>query len=539
MIVKDRLFGAVVKVALAGVACAASCAHAETLADAIALAYQSNPTLQSGRAQLKALNETYVQARAGWRPSLGLTVEGQYNKDQTAGLFTSGLTDNDTNTGQAQLSVTQPIYTGGRTAIEVRATEADILAGREALRALEDSTLQSVITAYRDVLRDQDILVIREQDISLLQSQLDDANARFKAGEVTRTDVEQSQTQLAASRALLSLSQGQLQASRAEYTNAVGQNPGQLTPAPDLPALPPSVDKAFDLAEAENPTLRRAEITEQASRLRIAEARGAFRPTVTVSASVGYSGVATPLNVVDYDRAIQATATITQPIFTGGVNGSNVRKAIALNASDRISIEGTRRSTVEALSQAWNQMLSNRASAVSDVDQVKAARLYFEDTQAEYRAGQRTTLDVLVAEQSLRDAQIALADAEHDRYVAQAGVLAAMGRLEVRVLLQSVPIYDPAVAFKRVRDQGSTPWEGLIAALDTAGAPSIGPLQPVEGPLPATGPATVEGTGDAAIPYDPSTLLPTAPLPNTTYARTPPTLGQTPAEAATSHYPQP
>ena len=531
MIVKDRLLGAVAMVALA-----AGCARAETLADAIALAYQSNPTLQSGRAQLKALNETYVQARAGWRPTLGLTVAGQYNKAQTAGAF-GGITDNDTNAGDASLSVTQPIYTGGRIATEVRATEADILAGREELRALEDSTLQSVIQAYCDVLRDQAILLIREQDISLLQSQLDDANARFKGGEVTRTDVEQSQTQLAASRALLSLAQGQVQVSRAEYTSAVGQNPGQLAAPPGLPAIPASVDKAFDLAEANNPMLRRAEITEQASRLRIAEARAAFRPTVSVQASVGYSGVATPLNVVDYDRAIQATATITQPIFTGGVNGSNVRRAIALNASDRISIEGVRRSTVQAVSQAWNQMLATRASAVSDVDQIKASRLYFEDTQAEYRAGQRTTLDVLVAEQSLRDAQIALADAEHDRYVAEAGVLAAMGRLEVRTLLENAVIYDPAVAFKRVRDRGATPWEGLIAAADTLGAPSIGPLEPVAGPPLPAAPASVTGSGDDAVPYAPSTLVPTAPIANTTSIATPPTLGQTRDEAVAARYP--
>jgi outer membrane protein len=517
---------------------AASPVLAETLADAIVLTYQSNPTLQSGRAQLKALNETYVQAKAGWRPSVSVQVAGQYLKSQSPDGF-GGKTDTESNTGQASLTVSQPIYTGGRTATEVRATEADILAGREQLRALEDGTLQAVIQAYADVLRDQHILGIREQDLSLLQSQLDDAQARFKAGEITRTDVEQSQTQLAASRALLSLAQGQLQVSRAEYMGVVGQNPGQLAPLPALPAIPDTVEKAFDAAEAGNPALRRAQITEQASRLRIAEARAAYRPEVSVQATLGYTGVAVPLNVVDFDRAFQATATISQPIFTGGVNGSNVRRAIALNESDRVSIEAARRAAVQTVSQAWNQMLSTRASAVSDVDQIKAARLYFEDTQAEYRAGQRTTLDVLVAEQSLRDAQIALAGAEHDRYVAEAGVLAALGRLEVDVLVDGARLYDPAVPFRRVRDRGATPWEGLVAAVDTLGAPGIGALTPISGPPPSSAPLAVRPAGEQAITDTPATLEPTTPFPDTTSGQTPATVGQTGDEVAASRYPQP
>ncbi len=515
-------------------------ALSETLADAIVLAYQSNPTLQSGRAQLKALNETYVQARAGWRPTVSVQVAGQYSKSQSPDGF-GGKTDMESNAGQANVTVSQPVYTGGRTATEVRATEADILAGREALRALEDSTLQSVIQAYADVLRDQHILGIREQDLSLLQSQLDDARARSKAGEITRTDVEQSQTQLAASRALLSLAQGQLQVSRAEYAGVVGQNPGQLAQPPPLPSMPTTVEKAFDVAEANNPTLRRAEITEQASRLRIAEARAAYRPEVSVQATLGYTGVAVPLNGANFDRAFQATATVSQPIFTGGLNASNVRRAIALNESDRVSIEAARRAAVQAVSQAWNQMLATRSSAVSDIDQIKAARLYFEDTQAEYRAGQLTTLDVLVAEQSLRDAQIALAGADHDRYVAEAGVLAASGRLEVAVLVEGAPLYDPAVPFKRVRDRGATPWEGLVAAADTLEAPSIGALVPISGPPPARGETTIRttGSGSDAIADAPATLSPTTPLPDTTDPRTPASVGQSPDEPGPAAFPQP
>ncbi len=538
MFVKAAYRPAAIAAGLATLTFAPACASAETLADAIALAYQSNPTLQGGREQLRALDETYVQARAGWRPSAALQIQANRSLSPQASLF-GGLSEVASNSASAGLSVTQPIFTGGRTAAEVRATEADVLGGREGLRGLEDSVLQNVIAAYVDVRRDQRILAVREQDISLLQSQLDDANMRFKAGEVTRTDVEQSETQLAASRALLSLAQGQLQISRAGYAGVVGQNPGGLAPEPPLPGLPDDVDKAFDIAERNNPTLRRAEITEEASRLRIVEARSAFRPTVSVSASIGSTGVALPFNANDYKEAVQATATISQPIFTGGVNSSNVRRAIDLNNSDRINIEGTRRSVVQNLSQAWNQMLSTRASALSDVQQIRAARLYYEDTQAEYRAGQRTTLDVLVAEQSLRDAQIALAQAEHDRYVAEAAVLSNMGELEVARLVPETPRYDPARSFRRVRDEGATPWEGLIATVDDLGAPSVGAPHPLDGPPPARGPVSLS-RGDPAAPASPNpdTVVPTAPMINTTRPDTPATLGQTPAEAALARDPR-
>lgn len=499
-------------------------ARAETLADAIALAYQSYPPLQQQRAQLRALDETYVQARAGWRPTASAEVTGAYSKAPEPGLF-GGVSQVESNTGDVSIGVTQPIYTGGRTAAEVRATEADVLAARQGLRAAEASLLQNVVTVYADVLRDQDLLAIHERDVAVLQSEVDDAEARLKAGEVTATDVAQTATQLAESRTALTEAEGQLQLSRAAYASVVGQNPGQLEPPPEMPGLPATVDQAFDAAAAANPALRQAEIAEEASRARVAEARAANLPTLSVSANLGYTGALTPLYGRDYDRAVSATATLTQPLFTGGVNASNIRRAVELNTSDRIGIETARRTAMLSVSQAWNELTTGRASVVSEENHVKAARDYFSGTQAEFTVGQRQTLDVIIAEQSLVAAEATLVSVRHDAFVAEATLLAAMGRLETRYVVPDAPLYDPAQSFKRVAHSGALPWEGLVSSIDNLGAPGPGADRAIPAPPVDQHPVIPPASDAIGVKAPPATALPTAPVPNTTSPATPETLG--------------
>ncbi len=512
----------VVVLALAGVPAAL---RAETLADAIALAYDSNPTLQSQRAQLRALDETYVQARAGWRPTATGQIGIEYSKAPQTSLF-GGVQEVESNNGQGILQLTQPLYTGGKTAAEVRATNADILAGRQTLRQTEGALLLNVVTAYADVLRDQKLLKIREADFLILQSEVDDARARLAAGEVTRTDLAQTETQLASDRTSLSAAQGQLQISRSNYATFVGQNPGELAPLPPLPNLPATVDQAFDVAEQESATIKQAQLTENASHARVAEARAANRATVNFTTDLSYSGVAAPLYPKNYDRSFTASVIVTQPILTGGVNSSNIRRALELNNSDRISIELARRNVVQSVSQSWNNMITARASVGSEASHVDAARRYFAGTQAEYTVGQRSTLDIIVAEESLSAAQVNLANVEHDAYVGGAQVLNAIGRLELHYLVKDAPLYDPATSFRRVANSGGVPWENVIGAIDNLGAPVPNAAKPLTAPLPPASPITILPAGDTLPEHPaPATASPTAPFPATTSPDTPEVLG--------------
>ena len=485
-------------------------AHAESLADALAIAYQSNPTLQSQRALQRQLDETYVQARAALRPTASAAASSGYSETPAV---TGAITRRDA--AGVTLSVSQPVYTGGRAATAIDAAEATVLAGRQNLRTIEQTVLQSVIQAYQDVLRDQQIVEIRQLSVSTLSSQLDETRARMDVGLLTRTDVAKAEAQLAASRATLSSAQAQLQISRANYTTAVGQNPGQLAQPAALPGLPADIDHAFDVAEGENPALRRAQITEQASRFRVAQVRAQRNPTFSVQGSYGYAGAgygSTGAGFQTFEHSLSVTGVITQPLFTGGSVSSQIRAALEQNTSDRVLIEQARRAAVQSVSQAWNQMQAALANITSNQEQVSAATIAFQGTQEQYAVGISTTLDVLLAQETLRSAQVSLIQAQHDAYVAQAGLLNAMGRLDAPSLLSGVSLYDPDRNFEQVRDANAVPWEPVVEVLDQIGRPAGGdPNRPVPGPAPASGPVGLNAPSGATPAPGFSVTVPTNP----------------------------
>jgi outer membrane protein len=446
---------------------------AETLQDALVQAYRTNPVLQGQRYQQQALDESYVQARAGWRPTASFKSSAQYEREPNSSLDASEGSVAG-NIGQASITVSQPIYTGGRTAWAVRAAEATVGAGREELRTVEAQVLLSVIQAYADVMRDQQILAVRQADMATLEKQVAESSEKFKLGQVTKTDVAQAQAQLESARVSLAAAEAQLEISRAEYAAAVGQSPGQLETPTGLPGMPASVDQAFDLAEGSNPLLLQSVEKEKASRAQISAARAAYRPTVALQGTYGYIGPITPVNTRDYAQDVTGGVVMTMPILTGGVTASEVRQATAQNSSDRVAIEAAHRQVVQSVAQAWNQLLSGRAGVKAGEAQVGAADLALKGAQAEYVYGLRTTLDVLISDENLRSAQLSLAGSQHDVLLAEASVLQASGRLEAWDLLPAEPAYDPKAHFERVKDAARLPWEGVVQALDQAGGP--GPI---------------------------------------------------------------
>jgi outer membrane protein len=443
-------------------------AGAETLSDAIAEAYQTNPNLQSQRASLRALDENYVQARTGWRPTLSLTAQGIYQDLRNpAGSFAPPV--QRANSGSLFLNFSQPVWTGGRTAAAVTAANADILQGREQLRQIEAQVLQAVITAYADVRRDQQNLLVQQDNVKLLQSQLQENQARFDVGEVTRTDVAQSQSRLAAAQAQLQSAQAQLAVDRATYAALVGHNPGDLAPEPSLDFLMPgNVDDAFTIAEQNSPQLRAQEYAEEASRARIAQARAGRMPSVTFQAQGGYdSGPIDPFNSSQYRRNSTAALTVTLPLFNGGLTTSQIRQAIERNNADRITVETQRRSVLQSITQTWNQLLAARSNITATEQQVRAAEVAYAGMHEEEQVGLRSTLDVLIAAQDLNGARLSEASSRRDAYVAQASLLATMGRLEARYLVPREPQYDAGANFRRLRiTWGWVPWEEPVGAVD-------------------------------------------------------------------------
>jgi outer membrane protein len=516
---------------LAAIFCAGAAAayaapvSAETLADAIALAYDTNPNLQAQRATQRVLDETYVQARSGFRPQLSMSSSAFYLQTRTpraargTAIDTNGDGIPDTlvpatgsgtrtsNSGTTGLNFTQPIWTGGRTAAAVSASEADILSGRETLRRVEAQVMLSVIQAFVDVRRDQEGVRIRQENVAVLQRQLEESKAKQEVGEITRTDVAQSESRLAAARALLSSAGAQLAISRASYAAVVGQNPGDLQAEPSLAyLLPGTPDEAFSVAEKFSPVLRAQVLAEQASRARVAAARAERMPTVSLRATYGFTGVVQPFDSGKWTQDVTGAAVVTVPLFTGGLTSSRIRQQVERNNTDRINIEVQRRAVLQQVTQAWNQWVASRANIDSTNEAVRAAQVAAEGTTLEQRVGLRTTLDTLNAEQELRNDELGAVAARHDEYLAAATVLSAMGRLEARDLIPAVTQYDPKRNFRKLRfSLGYVPWEEPIAAVDRALAVP---------PIPVARETATEapiGTGLQPPPAAPQTAPQTAP----------------------------
>jgi outer membrane protein len=323
-----------------------------------------------------------------------------------------------------------------------------------------------VIQAYVDVRRDMRALAINQENQKVLQGQLDQVQAQFDVGEVTRTDVAQAQARLAAAKAQVDAAGATLSVSRAAYASVVGQAPTDLAQEPELPGVPASFDDAMDIASKENPGVRAAQYAEQATHHRVAQARADYLPNANLQASYGAT-LSPSLGLSLSQRSeFQATAQVNVPIFTGGLTGSRVRAAIEHDNAARVQIDGAQRTMLQQVSQAWAQVLSTRASRASNQEQVKADEIAAEGTRQEYQVGLRTTIDVLNAEQELRDAQLALVNSEHDNYVATAQLLAAMGRLEARELISGVKPYDPKANFDHVKNKGTVLYDRAIQAVD-------------------------------------------------------------------------
>jgi outer membrane protein/S-layer protein transport system outer membrane protein len=441
-------------------------ASAETLADAVTLAYQTNPAIQAQRAQLRALNETYVQTRAGF--GLRVTADANLAYEEVRS-YQAGRINRDVHvegrSSSESLNLSQPVFTGGRATASLQAAEGDVRAGRERLRQAEIDLLQRVINAYVAVRRDQQVLAVSRATVTVLQEQLQETQAKTEVRENTRTDLAQAQARLAAAMAQAAGAENQLSSSRALYLNAVGQNPGDLAPEPDLPGVPASIDQAFDVAESRNATLLAAKYAELASRARLTLAKTQNLPSVNLRLSAGRAPSAF-YQPNPYLDSVTAEATFSQPLFTSGLNSSQIRRASELNNADRLTIDSTRRNVVQGVSQQWSALAAARLALDADQSNVSASETAFYGMRQEERLGLRSTIELLNAQQELTSAQLSLLRDRYNEYTARAGVLNLMGILTVETIAPEVKSYDPVVDFDKVKNKGALPTEWVVRAID-------------------------------------------------------------------------
>ena len=436
----------------------------DTLGQAIADAYANNPRLQAQRAQLRGLDESVIQAASPYRLNLG--VIGTLNYQESLGLDVAGdPTRFKTRNFGASLTASQILLNGGRTAAQVSAAEADVLSGRERLRELENFTLLELVDSYVSVRRDQEVVVIQERSVASYTRQVDQARARERGGDLTRTDIAQAQAQLGIVRASLAQARASLEQSRARFAVVVGRNPGTLAPEPALPGLPISVDRAYQVADQESPTLWQAILNQRSARERIAAERAERRPQLTAEGRFGYSTVNT-LNGNDLTRNLAGGVTLRVPILAQGIIGSRIREAIASEQRLGFVVEDTRRQVNQQLQNSWNQSIAARDQLAAAEEGVVAAEAALTGVRRGFAEGFRSNFEVLDSEQRLLNAQLIVASARYARYAGQASLLAYLGRLEAAALEQSVQRYDAQENLEKQRRRQIGPFQLLLEPLD-------------------------------------------------------------------------
>jgi outer membrane protein len=431
---------------------------ADTIEAALVRAYQDNPQLNAQRASVRVTDENVPQALSGYRPKVTVTASGGYQ--YTDALSTSAFGTLHTTGAQVPravaATVTQTLYNGQQTANKTRAAESQVSAGREALRILEQTVLFSAATIYMDYLRDSAIVEVQRSNTRVLEQTLKQTRDRFNVGEVTRTDVAQSEAQLAAGRTQQLTAESNLTTTRANFRRIIGNDPQQLAPGSPVDRfLPATLPGAVDLALTENPNVTAAMFGVDVNFLQVKVQEGALLPTVNLVANTQQA----------YDQTVgsprsftaSAVAQISVPIFQGGIEYSLIRQSKETLAQQRLALEQQRDQTRAGVVQAWGQLVAGKAQVASAQAQVTASEIALNGVREEAKAGQRTTLDVLNAQQALVNARVALVTAQHDRVVASYSVLNNVGRLSPQVLSLNTTVYDPSVHYHQVRDS----WFGV------------------------------------------------------------------------------
>jgi outer membrane protein len=428
-------------------------AQADTLQEALTAAYRNNPTLAAARAGQRATDESVPIQKAAGRP--GVTATGQYLEfvKQSSNSF---IAPERAVNGQLNLSV--PIYSGGAVRNGVRGAEARVEAGRAELRGTESSIFSQTVASYMDVLRGQAIVGLQANQVDVLGVNLQATSDRFEIGDLTRTDVAQSQARLALAQSDLRTAQANLIAARETYAQLTGMAADDLQPPPPLPGFPASVEDAEDIALAQNPDIIAAKDRARASGFDVDVAGAGRLPRISVITGTTYNNYLGSLDSGGLEQlpqtstGVQVGVQLNLPLFQGGLPAAQRRQAQAREAAALEQVIAAERAVIAQVRAAWSSWQAATAVIQSAQTAVDAAALSLEGVRAENSIGNRTILDALNAEQELLNARVQLVTARRNAYVAGFSLLAAMGRAEARDLglMEEGLLYDAVVNYDRV-----------------------------------------------------------------------------------------
>lgn len=429
------------------VAAAPSLVLAESLEEALATAYLTSPTLAAAQASLRAVNEGVPQALSDWRPTV--TLGGSVGVDRQNSRTGEGSFET-LNPNEVDLTVSQSLYRGGRTVAATRQAEAEVQAERALLADTEQQLLLDAVQSYMDVWRDEAILRLNINNEQVLARQLEASRDRFEVGEITRTDVAQSEARLSGATSGRIEAESDLKTSRATYEEIIGRPPGTLDAPESVVGLPPSLEQAITIAVQNNPSVVSNQFLEISAREAVREAIGELLPELSLEGQVRRSE-----NVGSTRQRTESASVFAElrvPLYQAGFVSSQIRQTKQLASERRLLLEEARRDSEQFAIQTWEALVASQAQIDSFTAQVEANEIALEGVRQENAVGSRTTLDVLDAEQELLDSEIDLVTARRDEVVAAYALLAAIGRLRARDIGLPVEYYDEERDYLEVRD---------------------------------------------------------------------------------------
>ena len=492
----------------------AGTASADTLREALVSAYNTNPTLTGQRETLKISDANVAVAKAAGRPQVAATVGLNRTLTQSGLLINGGKGP----TVSAGVDLSYPLFSGGAVKNSVRAAKTRVEAGQATLRAVEGDVFTQAVGAYMDVIRDRAIVELNQNNVKVLETNLQATQDRFQIGDLTRTDVAQSEARLQLGRSQLATAQGRLTGSEATYRQVIGHAPGNLAAPPPLPPLPNTADEAVRIALANNPDLVSISREAIATGYDVNVARASRLPTLSGVLSEDYvrnlnnnSGGTIP----SQGSATSVGLSARVPIFQGGLPAARIRQAQAQQGATLERVVGTERAVVQAARAAFASYDAAQKAIQANTVAVRANELALEGNRAEQSVGTRTIIEVLNAEQELLNAHVLLVTAKRDAYVAGFQLLNAMGQAEARDLgLDGGPLYDPLGNYRRVannwNDWANDPRHPTVATRTVA--PEEMPTTPV------VTPGIISALIDPSPPVVPLTTT-TTPTPGVTPPR--------------------
>jgi outer membrane protein len=432
-------------------------AAAEALPEALVRAYQSSPQLNADRARQRGTDENVPQALAGYRPQIvaGLSAGLQAVRNLLPDNTMQGTTLRPWTIG---VTVTQVLFNGYKTANSVRVAEFQVQSGKEALRNTGQGVLLDAVTAYMNVLANQSLVEAQRTNVAVLREIQGTTKRRLDAGDVTPTDTAQAEARLSRGLADLNAAEVALAISKATYTQVIGEAPSQLAPAATVDRLSPNgVAAATETAAHEHPAILGAGFDVDVAQTTIKVAESSLLPTVAVQASASRSIQSdSTLGTFGTDQA-SILGQINVPIYDGGTAASQTRQAKEMASQSRMVLEQVRNQARTAVAGAWVTNEGTKVALTAAEAEVRAADVALQGVRREAAGGQRTTIDVLNAQQDLTSARSRQILAQRDRVIASYTLLSAVGRLDVHTLNLNTPDYLPEVHYHQVRDA----WHGV------------------------------------------------------------------------------